>query len=63
LNGRRSLAGPNQWQDGFLVGQWLLPATVLMEMIAPPLLITAYLWGALLAISMRLAAWGTIQAQ
>ncbi|MFB6136598.1 MAG: hypothetical protein ABEJ04_07540, partial [Halobacteriaceae archaeon] len=46
----------------FIVGQWLLPATVLMEMVAPPLLITAYLWGALLAISMGLVAWGTIQA-
>lgn len=46
----------------FIIGQWLLPATVLMEMVAPPLLITAYLWGALLAISMGLIAWGTIQA-
>ena len=29
----------------FVVGQWLLPATILMEMVAPPLLITACLWG------------------
>jgi len=29
----------------FLVGQWLLPATILMGMVAQPLLITAYLWG------------------
>lgn len=47
---------------GFVVGQWLLPATVLMELVAPPLLVTAYLWGALLAISMALVAWGTITA-
>lgn len=46
----------------FVVGQWLLPATVLMELVAPPLLITAYLWGTLLAISMGLVAWGTITA-
>lgn len=45
---------------GFIAGQWLLPATVLMELVAPPLLITAYLWGALLAISMGIVAWGTI---
>ncbi|MFB6170149.1 MAG: hypothetical protein ABEJ06_03290 [Haloarculaceae archaeon] len=49
--------------NGFIVGQWLLPATVLMEMVAPPLLITAYLWGAILAISMGLVAWGTITAE
>lgn len=30
---------------GFVVGQWLLPATVLAEVFAPMLLITAYLWG------------------
>jgi hypothetical protein len=47
---------------GFVVGQWLLPATVLMELVAPPLLITAYLWGALLAVSMGIVAWGTITA-
>ena len=47
---------------GFIVGQWLLPATVLMEIVAPPLLITAYLWGALLTISMAIVAWGTITA-
>lgn len=47
---------------GFIVGQWLLPATVLMELVAPPLLITAYLWGALLTISMAIVAWGTIIA-
>lgn len=46
----------------FVVGQWLLPATVLMEMVAPPLLITAYLWGLLLFVSMALVAWGTITA-
>ena len=33
-----------------------------MEMVAPPLLITAYLWGALLVLSMGLLAWGTIAA-
>lgn len=47
---------------GFVAGQWLLPATVLMELVAPPLLITAYLWGTLLAVSMALVAWGTITA-
>lgn len=47
---------------GFIVGQWLLPATVLMEMVARPLLITAYLWGASLAVSMGIVAWGTITA-
>jgi hypothetical protein len=46
----------------FVVGQWALPATVLMEMVAPPLLITAYLWGALLTISMGIIAYGTITA-
>jgi hypothetical protein len=47
---------------GFVVGQWLLPATILIEMVAPPLLITAYLWGASLTISMAIVAWGTITA-
>jgi hypothetical protein len=47
---------------GFVVGQWLLPATILMEMVAPPLLLTAYLWGAALTVSMALVAWGTIAA-
>jgi uncharacterized membrane-anchored protein YitT (DUF2179 family) len=47
---------------GFIIGQWLLPATVLMELVAPQLLLTAFLWGALLAISMALVAWGTITA-
>ncbi|MFQ3319089.1 MAG: hypothetical protein ACI80F_001149 [Natronomonas sp.] len=47
---------------GFVVGQWALPATILMEMVAPPLLITAYLWGALLTISMAIIAYGTITA-
>jgi hypothetical protein len=47
---------------GFVVGQWLLPATILMEMVAPPLLITAYLWGASLTISMAIIAWGTLTA-
>lgn len=47
---------------GFIVGQWLLPATVLMESIAPPLLITAYLWGLLLLVAMAIMAWGTITA-
>lgn len=47
---------------GFIIGQWLLPATVLMELVMPMLLITAYLWGALLAISMGLVAWATIQS-
>ncbi len=48
---------------GFIAGQWLLPATILMEMVAPMLLITAYLWGALLTISMGLVAYGTITAE
>lgn len=47
---------------GFIVGQWLLPVTVLTELFAPQLLITAYLWGTLLAISMALVAWGTLTA-
>lgn len=47
---------------GFIVGQWLLPATVLMESVAPPLLITSYLWGLLLTVSMGLVAYGTITA-
>jgi len=47
---------------GFVVGQWLLPATILMEMVAPPLLVTAYLWGASLTSSMAVVAWGTITA-
>lgn len=58
LRGRRRTVAV--W--GFIVGQWLLPATVLMELVAPPLLLTSYLWGALLAISMGLVAWGTITA-
>lgn len=61
---RTDLAGTRRsvavW--GFIVGQWMLPATILMEMVAPPLLITAYLWGLLLTISMALVAWGTITA-
>lgn len=48
---------------GFILGQWLLPVTILMEIVAPPLLMTAYLWGALLTISMALVAWGTIAAR
>lgn len=55
---RRSIA---VW--GFIAGQWLLPATVLMELVAPPLLLTAYLWGLLLTVSMGLVAWGTITAE
>lgn len=47
---------------GFIAGQWLLHATVLVEMVAPPLLVTAYLWGASLALSMAIVAWGTITA-
>lgn len=47
---------------GFVAGQWLLPATILMEMVAPPLLVTAYLWGASLTLSMAIVAWGTITA-
>ena len=46
----------------FVLGQWLHPATVLMELVTPPLLITAYLWGSLLVLSMALVAWGTITA-
>jgi len=33
-----------------------------MELVAPPLLLTAFLWGALLVVSMALVAWGTIRA-
>ncbi|NHX35030.1 MULTISPECIES: hypothetical protein [Halolamina] len=47
---------------GFIAGQWLLPATVLMEAVFPPALLTAYLWGLLLTISMALLAWGTATA-
>jgi hypothetical protein len=47
---------------GFIAGQWLLPATVLTEIVAPPLLLTAYLWGGLLVVSMAIVAWGTISA-
>lgn len=61
---RTTLAGTQRsvavW--GFIAGQWLLPATILMELVAPPLLLTAYLWGFLLFVSMALVAWGTIQA-
>jgi hypothetical protein len=60
---RTSLA--DQWRSvaiwSFVAGQWLLPATILMEMVLPPLLLTAYLWGILLTVSMALVAWGTIQ--
>lgn len=62
---RTSLSGTRRqvaiW--GFVVGQWLLPATVLMEAVFPPALLTAYLWGLLLTISMALLAWGTITAE
>lgn len=61
---RTELTGPTRsiavW--GFILGQWLLPATVLMELVAPPLLVTAYLWGTLLTVSMAIVAWGTITA-
>ena len=61
---RTSLSGTRRqvavW--GLIAGQWLLPATVLMEAVFPPALVTAYLWGLLLAISMGLLAWGTITA-
>lgn len=46
----------------FVVGQWALPATIMMEMVAPPLLLTSYLWGALLTLSMAIVAYGTITA-
>lgn len=54
-----------QWRvavNGFLIGPWLLPATVLLALVAPPRLVTAFRWGALLAVSMALVAWGTITA-
>lgn len=47
---------------GFVLGQWLLPATVLMEGVAPPLMMLNFLWGFLLMVSMALLAWGTITA-
>lgn len=46
---------------GFVAGQWLLPATIVVgEMFVPPLLVTAFLWGALLAVSMGVVAWGVV---
>ena len=47
---------------GFVVGEWLPPVTTLMEMVAPPLLTTAYLRGASLTISTAALTWGTITA-
>ncbi|QKY20902.1 hypothetical protein B4589_011155 [Halolamina sp. CBA1230] len=47
---------------GLIAGQWLLPATVLMEGVFPPALMLAYVWGLLLTVSMALLAWGTITA-
>ncbi|ESP87747.1 hypothetical protein [Candidatus Halobonum tyrrellensis] len=49
---------------GFVAGQWLLPATIIVgELAFPPLMVTAFLWGALLAVSMALVAWGVISQE
>ncbi|MBP1986276.1 hypothetical protein [Halolamina salifodinae] len=58
LSGRRRQVAV--W--GFIAGQWLLPATVLLEGVAPPLLMLNFVWGFLLLVSMALLAWGTITA-
>lgn len=58
LSGRRRQVAV--W--GLIAGQWLLPATVLLEGVAPPLLMLNFLWGALLMVSMAVLAWGTITA-
>jgi hypothetical protein len=47
---------------GFVVGHRLLLATIPMETVTPPLLVTAYLWGTALSVSMAIVAWGTITA-
>jgi len=45
--GRRTLT---VW--GLILGQWLLPATVLGELASPQVLLLAFVWGILLAIGM-----------
>ena len=35
-----------------ILGQWLLPATILAELLTPQVLLSAFLWGALLTIGM-----------
>ncbi|MCD2203931.1 MULTISPECIES: hypothetical protein [Halobacterium] len=47
----------------FIIGQWLLPASMLMRSVEPMLLATAYLWGTSLVVSLALVAWGTINAR
>ncbi|MFB6160905.1 MAG: hypothetical protein ABEJ61_06970 [Haloferacaceae archaeon] len=47
---------------GFIAGQWLLPATVLGELFLPPqALLTSFLWGTLLAVSMAILAYNALQ--
>jgi hypothetical protein len=47
---------------GFIVGQWLLPATVLGELYLPPqALLSSFLWGALLTVSMAIFAYNALQ--
>ena len=47
---------------GLVLGQWLLPATVLGELFLPPqALLSAFLWGALLTISMAILAYNALQ--
>lgn len=62
---RTNLAGRTRsvavWS--FVVGQWLLPASMLMRSVAPVLMTTAYLWGTSLVVSLALVAWGTIDAR
>lgn len=46
----------------FIAGQWLLPATVLGELFLPPqALLSAFLWGTLLTVSMAIFAYHAIQ--
>lgn len=37
---------------GLILGQWLLPATVLGELVTPAVLLLAFLWGILLFVGM-----------
>lgn len=47
---------------GFIVGQWLLPATVLGELFLPPqALLSAFLWGGLLTVSMAIFAYHALK--
>lgn len=47
---------------GYIAGQWLLPATIVGELFLPPqALLTSFLWGALLAVSMAILAYNAFQ--